>query len=147
MRTYRYGTEVVLPAALAEVFSFFAKAENLEKRVENQVDRLSRELSLSDTQREKIQPILLDAARQATIITTNLDYDKWYDLFAAKALVDALLDVLADDPLKSPPPFEKLVGDLSGAYSRRNNIQHRIVYQVLEEARIVKIIRMWTHYE
>ena len=58
-----------------------------------------------------------------------------------------LLDLLADDPYKSPPRFEKLVGDLSGAYSRRINIQHRLVYQILQDSRTVKIIRMWTHYE
>jgi len=57
------------------------------------------------------------------------------------------LDVLAADPFQSPPPFEKLVGDLSGAYSRRINIQHRLVYQVLAEERAVKVLRMWTHYE
>jgi len=59
----------------------------------------------------------------------------------------ALLDVLAEDPFKSPPPFEKLVGDLTGAFSRRINIQHRLVYQVLKEDRTVKVLRMWTHYE
>jgi Txe/YoeB family toxin of toxin-antitoxin system len=59
----------------------------------------------------------------------------------------ALLDVISDDPFRSPPPFEKLVGDLAGAYSRRINIQHRLVYQVLKEERTVKILRMWTHYE
>jgi toxin YoeB len=58
-----------------------------------------------------------------------------------------LLDVLAADPFQSPPPFEKLVGDLSGAYSRRINIQHRLVYQVLAEERAVKVLRMWTHYQ
>jgi toxin YoeB len=58
-----------------------------------------------------------------------------------------LLDILADDPFRSPPPFEKLVGDLAGAYSRRINIQHRLVYQVLDEEHIVKVLRMWTHYE
>ena len=61
--------------------------------------------------------------------------------------VEKLLDLLRDDPFKTPPPFEKLVGDLSGAYSRRVNIQHRLVYQVLEKERIIKVIRMWTHYE
>jgi Txe/YoeB family toxin of toxin-antitoxin system len=60
---------------------------------------------------------------------------------------EALLAVLRDDPFQTPPPYEKLVGDLSGAYSRRINIQHRMVYQVIEEQRIVKVIRMWTHYE
>jgi len=59
----------------------------------------------------------------------------------------ALLDVLADDPFCSPPPFEKLAGDLAGAYSRRINIQHRLVYQVLTEERVVKVLRMWSHYE
>jgi len=60
---------------------------------------------------------------------------------------ETLLDILSEDPFKSPPPYEKPVGDLSGAYSRRINIQHRLVYQVLEDIKIVKIIRMWTHYE
>ncbi len=59
----------------------------------------------------------------------------------------ALLELLADDPFRSPPPFEKLVGDLAGAYSRRINIQHRLVYQVLPQERIVKVLRMWAHYE
>jgi Txe/YoeB family toxin of toxin-antitoxin system len=61
--------------------------------------------------------------------------------------VEYLLEVLRDDPYRSPPPFEKLVGDLSGAYSRRINVQHRLVYEILPEARTVKVIRMWTHYE
>jgi len=60
---------------------------------------------------------------------------------------EALLDLIRSDPFQNPPPFEKLVGDLSGAYSRRINIQHRLVYQVLPEKRAVKVIRMWTHYE
>ena len=59
----------------------------------------------------------------------------------------ALLAILREDPYLTPPPFEKLVGDLSGAYSRRINVQHRLVYQVLDEERVVKVIRMWTHYE
>jgi toxin YoeB len=59
----------------------------------------------------------------------------------------ALLEILEKDPYLIPPPFEKLVGDLSGAYSRRINIQHRLVYQILDEERIVKVLRMWTHYE
>ena len=63
----------------------------------------------------------------------------------AKAL--ALLEILEQDPCRTPPPFEKLVGDLTGAYSRRINIQHRLVYQVLDEEHIVKVLRMWTHYE
>ncbi len=60
---------------------------------------------------------------------------------------EQLLALLAADPFQKPPPFEKLLGDLKGAYSRRINIQHRLVYQVLEEERIVKVLRMWTHYE
>ena len=60
---------------------------------------------------------------------------------------EELLEILQEDPFQKPPPYEKLLGDLSGAYSRRLNIQHRLVYQVLEEERIVKVIRMWTHYE
>lgn len=58
-----------------------------------------------------------------------------------------ILDILAINPFQSPPPYEKLVGDLSGAYSRRINIQHRLVYQVLDSIKTVKVIRMWTHYE
>lgn len=58
-----------------------------------------------------------------------------------------LLDLLKEDPYRNPPPYEKLVGDLSGAYSRRINIQHRLVYQVLDDIKTVKVIRMWTHYE
>lgn len=58
-----------------------------------------------------------------------------------------LLAVLKEHPFETPPPYEKLVGDLKGYYSRRINIQHRLVYQVLEDIRTVKVIRMWTHYE
>jgi Txe/YoeB family toxin of toxin-antitoxin system len=58
-----------------------------------------------------------------------------------------LLDILAENPIQNPPPYEKLVGDLAGAYSRRTNIKHRLVYQVLEEIGTVKVLRMWTHYE
>jgi Txe/YoeB family toxin of toxin-antitoxin system len=64
-----------------------------------------------------------------------------------KPKAENLLSILEQDPFESPPPFEKLIGDLSGTYSRRINIQHRLVYQVLEEEKTVKIIRMWTHYE
>jgi len=60
---------------------------------------------------------------------------------------EQLIDLLCADPFQTPPQFDKLVGDLAGAYSRRINIQHRLVYQVLEEDRVVKVIRMWTHYE
>lgn len=60
---------------------------------------------------------------------------------------EALIEILKKDPFQLPPPFEKLVGDLDGAYSRRINIQHRLVYEVLKSQRTVKVIRMWTHYE
>ncbi|WP_088241525.1 Txe/YoeB family addiction module toxin [Calothrix rhizosoleniae] len=64
-----------------------------------------------------------------------------------KDKAEELLAVLADNPFQNPPPYEKLVGDLQGAYSRRINIQHRLVYEVIESEQVVKIIRMWTHYE
>ncbi len=86
---------------------------------------------------------------------------KWRLVFTKQAQRDAkklaraglkpkaqkLLDVLADDAYQAPPPYERLVGDLTGACSRRINIQHRLVYQVLDDIKTVKIIRMWTHYE
>jgi len=61
--------------------------------------------------------------------------------------VQRLLNVLEANPFQNPPPYEKLVGDLDGAHSRRINIQHRLVYQVLEEEQTIKVLRMWTHYE
>ena len=64
-----------------------------------------------------------------------------------KSKAQALLDVLAENPWQNPPPYEKLRGDLTGACSRRINIQHRLVYQVLDEVKTVKVIRMWTYYE
>ncbi|MBI4248028.1 MAG: Txe/YoeB family addiction module toxin [Elusimicrobia bacterium] len=64
-----------------------------------------------------------------------------------QARVDALLAILRANPFQNPPPYEKLVGDLAGAYSRRINIKHRLVYQVFKPKRTVKILRMWTHYE
>ena len=66
---------------------------------------------------------------------------------ALRQKAQALLDLLAKDPLQQPPPFEALVGDLRGAFSRRINIQHRLVYQVLGDQRIVKVLRMWSHYD
>jgi Txe/YoeB family toxin of toxin-antitoxin system len=85
----------------------------------------------------------------------------WQVVFAKHALKDAkklsasglkpkaleLLAILERDPFQNPPPYEKLVGDLAGAYSRRINIQHRLVYEVLPEAHTVRVLRMWTHYE
>ena len=64
-----------------------------------------------------------------------------------KAKAQELLAVLADDPFQNPPPFEKLVGDLAGAYSRRTNIQHRIVYEVFTKEKTIRVLRMWTYYE
>ena len=85
----------------------------------------------------------------------------WSVVYARQALRDAkkvkagglkdkahaLLEVLESDPFQNPPPFEKLVGDLSGAYSRRINIQHRMVYEVFPKQRTVRVLRMWTHYD
>jgi Txe/YoeB family toxin of toxin-antitoxin system len=64
-----------------------------------------------------------------------------------KPKAQTLLKIIQENPFASPPPFEKLVGDLAGAYSRRLNIQHRLVYQIIEDQHTVKIIRLWTHYE
>lgn len=85
----------------------------------------------------------------------------WQVVFAKQALKDAkklsasglrpraeqILELLAHDPFQNPPPYEKLVGDLAGAYSRRINIQHRIVYEVFVKQKTVRVLRMWTHYE
>lgn len=85
----------------------------------------------------------------------------WQVVFAKRALKDAkklsasslrpraeqILELLAHDPFQNPPPYEKLVGDLAGAYSRRINIQHRIVYEVFIKQTTVRVLRMWTHYE
>ena len=88
------------------------------------------------------------------MVTWNLVFSK-YALKDAKKLsaaglkdkTKALLEVLAIDPLQNPPPYEKLVGDLKGAYSRRINIQHRLVYEVFRKEKTVRILRMWTHYD
>jgi Txe/YoeB family toxin of toxin-antitoxin system len=86
---------------------------------------------------------------------------KWEQAFSKQALKDAkkvkaaglkpgveeLLALLEKDPFQSPPSFEKLVGDLAGAYSRRINIHHRLVYEVFTKERVVRVLRMWTHYE
>ena len=86
---------------------------------------------------------------------------KWTVVYANHAVKDAkklsaaglkdkaqlLIEILGDDPFQNPPPYEKLVGDLDGAYSRRINIQHRLIYEVLKKERIVRVLRMWTHYE
>jgi len=64
-----------------------------------------------------------------------------------KAKAESIIQILRENPYQVPPAYEKLVGDLAGAYSRRINIQHRLIYQVLNDEKIVKVIRMWTHYE
>ncbi len=64
-----------------------------------------------------------------------------------KSKANDIIDILKTNPYQTPPPYEKLIGDLSGAYSRRINIQHRIVYQVINTDKVVKVLRMWTHYE
>ncbi len=64
-----------------------------------------------------------------------------------KNKVQELLIIISESPFQNPPPYEKLVGDLSGAYSRRINIQHRLVYEVLTDAKTIKVLRMWSHYE
>lgn len=88
------------------------------------------------------------------MVTWNLVYSK-YALKDAKKLSTAglrdkaqsLLDLLEEDPFQNPPPYEKLVGDLKGSYSRRINIQHRLVYEVFRKEKTVRILRMWTHYD
>ena len=82
------------------------------------------------------------------VFTTQAQKDaKKLSASGLRPKAEALLELLRENPSRTPPPFEKLVGDLAGAYSRRINIHHRLVYQVLKEDRIVKVIRMWTHYE
>lgn len=87
-------------------------------------------------------------------MTWNVAYSK-FALKDAKKLsaaglrdkAQALLDILEIDPFRNPPPYEKLVGDLRGAYSRRINIQHRLIYEVFRKEKTVRVLRMWTHYE
>ena len=84
------------------------------------------------------------------LFTKQAQQDAQKLAFASPALLQkaqTLLELLAEDPLRQPPPVEALVGDLRGAFSRRINIQHRLVYEVLAEQRIVKVVRMWSHYE
>jgi Txe/YoeB family toxin of toxin-antitoxin system len=88
------------------------------------------------------------------VVTWNIAYSK-FALKDAKKLsaaglrekAQALLDILEKEPFQNPPPYEKLVGDLSGAYSHRINIQHRLVYEVFRKEKTVRVLRMWTHYE
>ena len=80
---------------------------------------------------------LIDALKDAKKLSTA----------GLRTKAETLLDILRENPYQTPPPFEKLIGDLSGAYSRRINIQHRLVYQIIDDEKTVKVIRMWTHYE
>ena len=88
------------------------------------------------------------------MVTWNLAYSK-YAIRDAKKISAAglkdkaqtLLDILKVDPFQNPPPYEKLVGDLKGSYSRRINIQHRLVYEIVRKEKTVRVLRMWTHYE
>lgn len=84
-----------------------------------------------------------------TVVFTKQAQKDAKKLAAAKLRhkAEELLEILRSDPFQNPPSYEKLVGDLAGAYSRRLNIRHRLVYQVLEDQRVVKIIRLWSHYE
>ena len=84
---------------------------------------------------------LLIYTKQAKKVAKRLSHS------GLKPQAERLLDVLREDPYRTPPPYERLVGDLAGAYSRKINIRHRIVYQILDDIKTVKIIRMWTHYE
>jgi Txe/YoeB family toxin of toxin-antitoxin system len=88
------------------------------------------------------------------VVTWNLVYSKFAlkdakKLSAAglKVKTQALLDILEINPFQNPPPYEKLVGDLTGAYSRRINIQHRLIYEVFRKEKTVRVLRMWTHYD
>ena len=92
--------------------------------------------------------------RQTQVVSWRLVYTRQAQRDAKKLAAsglrpkaETLLEILARNPFEDPPPFEKLLGDLSGAYSRRINIHHRLVYQVLPDIKTVKILRMWTHYE
>jgi toxin YoeB len=84
-----------------------------------------------------------------TVVYTKQAQKDAMNLAAAglKVKAQSLLTVLEEDPYRNPPPYEKLLGDLAGAYSRRINIQHRLVYQILEDCKTAKVLRMWTHYE
>lgn len=80
--------------------------------------------------------------------TTQAQKDaKKVQLSGLKRHAEKLLNIIANDPFKKPPPYEKLVGDLVGCYSRRINIQHRLVYDVFKEEKIVRVLRLWSHYE
>ena len=87
-------------------------------------------------------------------MTWNVAYSKFahkktkkHSAAGLREKAQALLDILEKDPFQNPPPYEKLVGDLRGAYSRRINIQHRLVYEVFRKEKTVRVLRMWTHYE
>lgn len=85
-----------------------------------------------------------------TIVITKAaqkDKEKIKSVPALRKNVDNLINILKENPFQNPPPYEKLVGDLSGLYSRRINVQHRLVYEVIQKEKIIKIVSMWSHYE
>jgi toxin YoeB len=91
---------------------------------------------------------VVEPPRWRLVFTRDAQKDaRKLDSAGLRPKAEKLLEILAGIPFQRPPNFEKLVGDLSGAYSRRINIQHRLVYQVLKKERVVKVLRMWTHYE
>ena len=96
-----------------------------------------------------IPPPDLGASREWRIVFTKQAQKDARKLAGAhlRAKAEILLDVMVKNPFQTPPPFEKLVGDLAGAYSRRINIQHRLVYQIYKRERVIKVLRMWTHYD
>ncbi|MEA5572655.1 Txe/YoeB family addiction module toxin [Calothrix sp. UHCC 0171] len=103
---------------------------------------------------EGIEDFSYEQITNSEVVTWKLVYTKQTQKDAKKLAssnlkekAEELLAVIAKNPFQNPPPYEKLVGDLSGAYSRRINIQHRLVYEVIESEQKVKVIRMWTHYE
>ena len=84
---------------------------------------------------------------QVVFTKRSLNDAKKLSAAGLRSKAEKLLDILRENPYQTPPPFEKLIGDLSGAYSRRINIQHRLVYEIIDDEKTVKVIRIWTYYE
>ena len=78
---------------------------------------------------------------------TNVTFERIIEVFENVLLEETKINIIKENPYQNPPPYEKLIGDLSGSYSRRINIQHRLVYQVFEKEKTIKVIRLWTHYD
>ena len=100
---------------------------------------------------DRLFPGFLDESKSGIVPFTRSSLYLMQNRFSPKQMRrrkrKKLIEILRDNPYQAPPPYEKLLGDLAGAYSRRINIQHRLVYQVLNDEKIVKVLRMWTHYE